>query len=165
MRGDLMATFEFEGVDDYIAQLQKLYGETDKIVGHAVYNGAKTVMKYVKAGIQSIQTDEGFGTSEHKLAGPPSYVKEGLLRNVGIAKARHDGTFFNVKIGFEGYDNVQTARWPQGRPYSMLARSVQSGTSFMAKQPFMRNAETAAKAPCEMVMKETVDAEIQHIMN
>lgn len=158
-----MATFEFEGVDDYIAQLQKLYGNTDKMVGRAVYEGAGTVMKYVLQGIDSIVTDDHYGTPEAKAAGPTTYQKEGLRRSVGIAKARHDGTFFNVKIGFDGYNDLHTKRWPQGQPNSMIARSVQSGTSWMNKQPFLRRAEQAAKGPCEAVMKETIDQEINQI--
>lgn len=159
-----MAKFQFEGVDDYIAQLQKLYDKSEDVVGEAVYNGAKTVMKYVSAAVNDIVTDNRHGTEEHKVAGPSTYQKEGLVRSLGITPARYDGTFFNVKIGFDGYNGVKTKTWPQGQPNSMIARSVQSGTSWMQKQPFMRKAEQAAKSPCEKVMAETVDKAIQKIM-
>ena len=158
-----MAKFQFVGIDDYIAQLEKLYGDTDKIVGRAVYEGAGTVMKYVKQGIDSITVDNHYGTEQNPKSGPSSYEKEGLRRGIGISKARTDGTFYNVKIGFDGYDGVHTKRWPQGRPFSMIARSIESGTSFMRKQPFMRKAEQAAKGPCEKVMADTIDKEVKQI--
>ena len=159
-----MAKFQFVGIDDYIAKLQKLYGDTEKIEGRAIYEGAGCVMKYVQQGIDGITTDNRYGTSENPKNGPSTYEKEGLKRGVGIAKARHDGSFYNVKIGFDGYDNIQTKRWPNGRPYSMIARSIESGTSFMRKQPFMRRAEQSAKGPCEKVMAETIDREIEQIV-
>lgn len=159
-----MATFDFDGVDEYISQLEKLYGDTEKIMGKAIFDGAGVVMKYVLQGIDSIVVDNSFGTSEKPCNGPSSYEKEGLYRSVGIAKARHDGTFFNVKIGFDGYDELETKRWPKGRPYSMIARSIQSGTSWMRKQPFMRKAEQAAKAPCERAMALAIDREVEKRM-
>lgn len=164
-KGNLMAKFQFEGIDNYIAQLEKLYGDTEKIAGKAVYDGAGVVMKYVLQGIDSIAVDNRYGTEENPCSGPSSYEKEGLYRSVGIAKARYDGTFYNVKIGFDGYDEIKTKTWPNGRPHSMIARSIQSGTSWMQKQPFMRKAEQAARGPCELAMAEAVEKEIQKIMN
>ena len=68
-----------------------------------------------------------------------------------------------MKIGFDGYNQLTTKRWPQGQPNSMVARSVESGTSWMKKQPFMRNAEQSAKGPCEAVMEKTVDEHIKKL--
>ena len=72
--------------------------------------------------------------------------------------------FYNVKIGFDGYNSVKTKRWPSGQPNAMVARSIESGTSWMTKQPFMRKAEQASKSQCEHVMSETVDIEIKKII-
>jgi len=159
-----MATFQFEGVDEYYAQLKRLYESSEAVCGEAVYNGAKTVMKYVSAAVDGIVTDERHGTPDNKAIGPNSYQKEGLIRSLGITPARYDGSFYNVKIGFDGYNKLETKTWPQGQPNSLVARAVQSGTSWMQKQPFMRKAEQEAKLPCEKVMAETVDKAIQKIM-
>lgn len=158
-----MATFQFEGIDEFVSQLEKIYGKSEEIEGKAIYDGAAVVMRYVIMGIDSIVTDNRFGTQENPCNGPSSYEKEGLYRSVGIAKARHDGTFFNVKIGFDGYDDIQTKKWPNGRPHSMIARSIESGTSYMKKQPFMRKAEQAARAPCERAMQAALDRAIEQL--
>lgn len=160
----MMAKFQYDGIDDYIAQLQKLYENTDQVIGEAVYNGAGTVMKYVSAAVSEIVTDNRHGSPEHRVIGPTTYQKEGLARSLGISPARYDGTFYNVKIGFDGYNDLKTKSWPQGQPNSLIARSIESGTSWMQKQPFMRKAEQKAKVPCEKVMAETVDKAIQRIM-
>lgn len=155
-----MARFQFEGIDNYISQLEKLYGDTEEIIGAAIYDGAGVVMQSVVNAIENIQVDNRFGTEEHKTIGPSSYQKEGLRRSVGIAKLRQDGSFWNVKIGFDGYNQIRTKAWPQGQPNAMVARSVESGTSWMQKQPFMRNAERNSKVKCERTMANTVDREI-----
>ena len=158
-----MAKIQFEGIDEYIAQLEKIYGDTEEIIGAAIYQGAGVVMKSVVNAIEEIQTDERFGTPENKTVGPNSYQKEGLRRSIGIAKMRKDGSFWNVKIGFSGYNKITTKTWPSGQPNAMVARSVESGTSWMQKQPFMRKAEQSSRSRCEKVMSETVDKEIQRI--
>lgn len=155
-----MATFQFEGIDDLISQYQKIANDTEAVCGKAIYQGAGVVMKYVTAAVEGIATDDRHGTPEAPCIGPTTYQKEGLLRSVGIAKMRQDGTFYNVKIGFDGYNGVRTKSWPSGQPNSMIARAVQSGTSWMRKQPFLRQAEQAAKAPCEAAMAATVDKEL-----
>lgn len=163
-KGNLMARFQFEGVDKLVAQYEKLQSNTDEVIGKAIYNGAGVVMKACQAAVEGISTDNRFGTSENPVSGPSTIQKLGLRYSLGIAKLRDDGGFKNVKIGFDGYNNVKTKRWPQGQPNMMVARAVESGTSWMQKQPFMRKAEQSSRSQCEKVMSETVDREIQKII-
>ena len=163
-KGDLMATFKFEGVDQLVQQYEKLENETTNIIGKAIYNGAGVVMDSVKQAVDGIQTDDHYGTPEHRTTGPSSIQKAGLQHALGIAKMRNDAGFYNVKIGFDGYNRVKTKTWPQGQPNMMVARAVESGTSWMMKQPFMRKAEQSSKGRCEKVMGETVDKAITQII-
>lgn len=159
-----MAKFQFEGVDDLIAQYQKLEKDTEKVIGKAIYNGAGVVMKACVSAVEGIATDNRFGTPENPTTGPSTIQKIGLQRALGIAKMRNDNGFYNVKIGFDGYNSVKTKTWPQGQPNMMVARAIESGTSWMRKQPFMRKAEQSSRSQCELVMSETVDQEIQKII-
>ena len=45
----------------------------------------------------------------------------------------------------------------------MIARSVESGTSFMEKQPFIRRAEQQAKLKVISTMQKTLDKEIEKL--
>lgn len=159
-----MAKFQFEGVDKLIAQYKKLESNTEKVIGKAVYEGAGVVMKNVEGAVASISTDNRFGTAENPTTGPSTIQKIGLQQALGIAKMRNDNGFYNVKIGFDGYNSVKTKTWPQGQPNMMVARAVESGTSWMQKQPFMRKAEQASKGPCEAKMGEVVDREISKLI-
>ena len=159
-----MGKFQFEGVDKLVAQYKELESNTEEIIGKAIYNGAGVVSKAVAGAINGISTDNRFGTAENPVSGPTTIQKIGLQHALGIAKMRNDNGFWNVKIGFDGYNNVKTKRWPQGQPNAMVARSIESGTSWMQKQPFMRKAEQSSRSQCEIAMGETVDKEIQRIM-
>lgn len=159
-----MAWWKFTGVDDLIAQYEKLGNETDAVIGEAVYNGAAVVMRAVESAVDNIVTDNRWGTEDNPTNGPSSIQKEGLRRSLGIAKMRNDNGFRNVKIGFDGYNNVHTYTWPQGQPNMMVARAVESGTSWMRKQSFMRKAEQASRSRCEQTMSETVDKKIKEII-
>ena len=159
-----MAKFQFEGVDKLVEQYSKLEKNTDEVIGRAIYEGAAVVMKAVESAVDGISTDNRFGTAENPVSGPTTIQKIGLQHALGIAKMRNDNGFRNVKIGFDGYNNVKTKRWPQGQPNMMVARSVESGTSWMQKQPFMRKAEQSSRSQCEKVMGETVDKEIQKLI-
>ena len=163
-KGYLMAKFQFEGVDELIAQYKKLEQNTESMIGHAIYNGAGVVMKNVKAAVDGINTDDRFGSSDNPKSGPSTIQKIGLQYALGIAKMRNDNGFRNVKIGFDGYNNVKTKTWPKGQPNMMVARSIESGTSWMTKQPFMRKAEQSSKAHCEKAMSETIDKEIKRLI-
>ena len=159
-----MAKFQFEGVDKLVEQYSKLEKNTDEVIGRAIYEGAAVVMKAVEGAVDGIATDNRFGTAENPVTGPTTIQKIGLQHALGIAKMRNDNGFRNVKIGFDGYNNVKTKRWPQGQPNAMVARSIESGTSWMQKQPFMRKAEQSSRSQCEKVMGETVDKEIQKLI-
>lgn len=158
-----MATFEFQGVDELIAQYQRLADSAEDVIGEAIYQGAGVVVRQVASAIEGITTDNRHGTEDHKTQGPSDIQKQGLIHSLGIAPMRNDNGFWNVKIGFDGYNRVHTKRWPQGQPNSMVARSVESGTSWMQKQPFMRKAEQSARGPCEEAMRIVVDKKIYDI--
>jgi len=161
-----MAKFQFEGVDDLIAEYSKLYDNTEEMIGKAIYQGAGVVFKSIQQAVDGINTDDSheFGTSDNPKSGPTSIQKQGLIHSLGIAKMRNDGGFRNVKIGFDGYNYVKTKTWPKGQPNAMVARSIESGTSWMSKQPFMRKAENSSKRRCEQVMADTIDKELTKIV-
>jgi hypothetical protein len=63
-----------------------------------------------------------------------------------------------------GYNNVITKKYPKGQPNNMIARSCESGSSSMIKQPFMRTAVNASRSRAEQKMAEILTAEIKKKM-
>ena len=78
---------------------------------------------------------------------------------------RDDNGFLNVKLGFEGYNSQVTTKYPGGQPNSLIARSVNAGTSFRQRIPFIDNAVNQTKGAAEQKMTETAEKAIGKAMN
>ena len=161
-----MATIQFKRGDEYILKLAKLEAELkDQVLGEAIYGAAGIVADEIRQSLEQVPTDESFGTSSAPTSGPRKKQVEDLMDSLGIASMQDDGTgYLNVKIGFDGYNDIVTQRWPRGQPNQMVARSVESGTSWMKKNPFVRRAVTASRQRALAFMKGTIDRAIEKIM-
>lgn len=160
-----MAKITFPGLKDYEFMLSRLEGATDDMIGRAVYAGAGIVADAVKQGIQSLPVVTGYGTDTNPLPGGVTAVqKAGLLDGFGISKLQDDGGYLNVKLGFDGYNRTRTEMYPQGQPNQLVARGVESGTSWKQKYPFVRPAVNKSRKATEKRMEEILDREIEKLM-
>ena len=135
----------------------KLQSVSRECVGQAIHDGAGIVADAVKANIQSLPIDERHVKPGEMLNGISKKQKAGLIDGFGIAPLRDENGYLNVKLGFAGYNTVITKSYPNGQPNSVIARSVNSGTSFRQRIPFVDNAVTANKAAAEQKMKDVFD--------
>lgn len=152
-----MAKLKFEGLEEYERQLLKLPGITDKVIGKSVYEGAKIVADAVKASIADIPVDNRRVKDGEMLHGISQAQKNGLEAGFGVSRMRDENGYFNVKLGFDGYNDVKTKTFPNGQPNGMIARSINSGTSFRQKYPFVDNAVRNTKDAAEQAMIKTFD--------
>lgn len=161
-----MATIQFKKGDDYILKLSKLEAELkDQVLGQAIYGAAGIVADEIRTTLEQVPTDEGFGTAGRPTVGPRKRQKEGLMQSLGIASMQDDGTgYLHVKIGFDGYNDIATKRWPHGQPNQMVARSVEGGTTWMKKNSFVRKAVAASRKRAVEFMKQSVDESTNKIM-
>lgn len=155
-----MATMVFKGINEYIAQLQKLGNDTDEIIGKAVYQGAAIVADAIKAEINALPIDKGYGTADNPCIGVNAIQKKGLTEGFGISKMQNEHGYINVKIGFSGYNALQTKKYPNGQPNALIARAVVSGTSFRRPNQFIDRAQKSVKAAAEEKMRIVIDEEI-----
>lgn len=160
-----MAVIEFKKGDEYMARLEKLERETrEKVIGPAIYEGAKIAADAIADRIPNVPVDESWGTDGHLKNGPKEVELRAVYNGMGIAKERDENGFINVKIGWGGYDKIKTERWPNGRPVQMLARSIERGTTFMKANPFVKPAMAAVRNKAVFEMGKTVDRQIEDIM-
>ena len=159
-----MATLKFEGVDAYITELNRLEGATEEIIGKTIYKGAGVVADAIKANIRALPIAQGvMGTEGKKLNGITAAQKTGLINGFGISPMRNQSGQYDVKIGFDGYNRTFTKQYPNGQPNVVVARSIEAGTSFRQKHPFVAPAVRATKGQAEAIMKETLEAEIRKV--
>lgn len=156
-----MAKLKMQGLEKYEQQLLKLKDISREAIGQAIYDGAGIVADQVMANIQSLPVDERGYTKEGTLHGVTSLQKAGLAEGFGIAKLQDEGGYAHVKLGFNGYNGVKSKRYPNGQPNSMIARSVNSGSSFRDRIPFVDNAVSAKKSAAEQAMIKKFDSVIQ----
>ena len=160
-----MATFQFGGIDNYIKQLNKLQQSTkDGVVGKTVYAGAAVVADAVKDAIRALPVGSGHAAQGELVDTVTLSQKEGLLDGFGVSRMKDDDGFVNVKLGFDGYNSTKTEKYPNGQPNVLIARSVNSGTTFRKKTKFVDKAVNSAKKAAEAAMDAACSREIEKIM-
>lgn len=160
-----MARFEFSGIDNYISQLNKLQQSTkDGVVGKTVYAGAKVVADSVRRAIQALPVGDGRARDGGLVDTVTLPQKAGLLDGFGISRMKDDDGFVNVKLGFARYNATRTRRYPRGQPNALIARSVNSGTTFRKKTKFVDKAVNSARKAAEAAMDAACSREIEKIM-
>ena len=161
-----MATIRFSKLRDYELMLGKIGDASKDICGAAIYEGAKIIADEVKNNLNSLNvtTDELAMLKAKK--GEPTYItqraKEGLIKSFGVTPmSQDDSGIYNVKLGFDGYNDVKTKKWPKGQPNQLIARACESGSSAMIKQPFFREAVQKTRKKTESRMAEVLDEKIK----
>lgn len=163
-----MARLTFKKLDEYALKLSRLGDGIPEIAGKATYAGAKIVANQVKSNLNALNVT----TSELAIRAyskqTPTYIteeaKEGLIESFGVSKMVEKNGYYNVKLGFDGYNKVITKNYPKGQPNNLIARACESGSSAMIKQPFMRDAIKKSRGAAEEKMAEIIDAEIKKKM-
>lgn len=161
--------FHFEGLEEYLSKLKKLSSpeQYKDIIGAVVYAGAGVVADSIRSAINALPvTKNQHGTPQNKISGCTAVQKKGLLDGLGIAPmSRGYGTdYWHVKIGFDGYNGQKTEKYPKGQPNSLIARSIESGTSFRSKHPFVMPAANKAKKAAEAAMVKEFDEQLKKLV-
>lgn len=163
-----MATIQFKGLEEYELKLSKLESRSEEIAGKAIYAGAKIITDEIRENIQALKAEPdiaGLKAYKDKTPAPLTRkAKDGLLDSLGITPLQEENGFYNVKIGFDGYNALKTKKYPKGQPNQAIARSVESGSSIAEKRPFVRPAIAAKKKPAEQAMADVINSEAENIM-
>lgn len=150
----------------YVSKLEKLQDEGREMIGVAIHAGAGVVADAMRSEIQALPVAQDYVKSgEHrKISTITSVQKKGLLDGFGIAKMRKDGDYYNVKLGFAGYNGQKTSEHPNGVPNSIIARSIVSGTYFRQKNDFVGRATRGNKRKAEKTMEEVFEEAVKKLL-
>lgn len=151
-----------KALEDYAIQINRLSDQSPGICAKAVYEMGRIVADEIKEQIKSLPAEpdtEGLKAwKEGRKAGLTIGEKKALIDGFGISPMRTEDGYLNVKAGFDGYDDVKTQRYPNGRPIVMIARAVESGSSVREKTPFVRPAVNRARKKaidaCDRIINE-----------
>ena len=128
-----------------------------------VYEGAGIIADAMRKEIEALPIQEDsdgsapFAKDGFMLKGITSTQKNDLLEGLGVASIENDGTVTETNVGFEGYGSIPTKKYPKGLPNRLMARSIESGTSFRTKNPFMRRTIQKKQKEAVQKMQEKLD--------
>ena len=162
-----MAKIELQGMDAWISELRKLGENTAPVCKAAVYAGAKVIADEIRqatSGLNRVTDAEAMAAYHEKKPVKISVSQKiGLVKSLGIAPITDKYGIVSTKVGFDGYNDVKTKRWPNGQPNALIARECESGSSAMLKQPFVRPAIQRKKDAALEAMKQAADRELEKL--
>ena len=144
-----------KGLEEYMKQLGRL--QSEGYLKQAIYPAAGKVADAVRKNIEALPELSG-------TRGVTKKQREGLLEGFGIASFQNENGYLQVKLGFDGYNDQRTKKYPNGQPNAMIARSIEGGTSWSPKIRFINNAVKATQSEAEAIMKKEIDKNIEKIM-
>ncbi len=156
-----MSGISTKGLTETLKMLEKIEGDTDSILEDALKEGIGVVTDEMRAEIQQLKSSDQRKKGELRL--PSKKDIKGLLDSLGYTPVKDDGTIFNVKAGFDGYNDVVTDKYPRGHANQMIANSINKGTSFMQAQPFINRTKKASQANAIDAIQKKLDKEIDAI--
>lgn len=152
-----MATWKFKGLDKYVIQLERLSRSSKGQIKMAVYDGAAAVANNIKSALDTIPVQDHFIPKGTMRTGITEVQKQGLIKGFGLSPMETKNSYVNTKAGFSGKN-------ADGENNATVMRRVESGTSYMRKNPVIRNATKKAKTAAEAAMKATLEREIRKSM-
>lgn len=153
-----------DGLTETVEALAKMSDRAEAVASKALYEGAGIMANELNKGAKSIKTAPFKYARDGQTRLPSPEEKEIVeAAAAGIAKFGKDGGNVDTSVGFRnaGYAELKGKKVPIPK----IVNAINSGTSFMNKQPFVRKAATAASPKALAAMRERIEAEIEAIGN
>lgn len=155
----------FENLDKLVKQLEELSNHSEDMCKRAIYDGGAIVGNEMKKMITRIPVLPEKHGRDKVITGASAKQIDGLVESMGLAPIQRYGRGLNTKVGFDGYNDVRTKKYPKGQPNMMIARSINAGTSFRNKFPFVERAASNSRVPAEVAMAESLQGAIDSVVN
>lgn len=155
-------TMKTEGLAELSSRISRLADKAELVAKKSLFKGAGVVADAFGQAVSSIKTEPFQGKKDMRLPSPEE--KGALVGRTGIAVFKGTGSEINTLIGVTeagGYTYIG------GRKVAVreIARSINSGTSFMQKQPVFRRAASKAKTSATREMIREADEIFEEIIN
>ena len=154
---------EVTGVADLIQKMDKIGEKGRDCASLALYEGARVTADAVGGAVQ------GIAVKRFKYPAPPgkkrmpSPEEKAVLMAAkhGVAKFRKGVTSINTSVGYQnsGYGQING----KTVPVPLIANAINSGTSFMKKQPFIRKAFSQSKGAAQAAIENKLSEELEKL--
>ena len=154
-----------DGFDELNNILDKLGKDTEGIAAKGLYEGAGIMADTIEAQAKAIRTEpfQWASRSRGQTRLPSPEEKEVVLQagSAGIARFDKNGSEVNTSVGYNqsGY----AIMLGKVVPIPKIANAINSGTSFMKKQPFIRKARNSGKQKAIEAILKSVKESVEEI--
>ena len=159
----MAVTMKVEGLDEISEMLSQLENDAQKIASMALYEGAGVMSGEIFRSAKAVRA-EPFHYAVFGTRLPSEEEKEALLANggIGIAKFDKNGSEVNTSVGYgnSGYTEIKGRQ----KAVAQIANSINSGTSFMQKQPFIRKAASDGTKKATEAIRRAIEARVNEII-
>ena len=179
------------GMNELIQSLDKLPKEGARIASEALYEGAGVVADSVSRAVNSIRT-QPFKYASGGTLRLPSPEEKALVAGArhGVAKFKKTGVNVQTKVGYQtsGYGAItwnhaktgnSRTKYKAGgngrmvhasrgtgqsmKPVPLIINSINSGTSFMSRQPFMNKSLGQSRAPAKAALENGIKSRLEEL--
>lgn len=159
-------TMKVEGLNELAEQLSQLGEKAQGVASMGLYEGAGVMADEIKRGADTIRTEKFhyavFPGTTQRL---PSPEEKAIVQEAGagIAKFQKNGSEVNTSVGYRnaGYAELKG----KSVPIPKIVNAINSGTSFMKKQPFVRKAATSGAQKAEAAITKMIEQKFDEIIN
>ena len=151
-----------DGMAEISEPLDKMDEKAPGVAAKALYEGAGIMADEIKKDAATIRTApfKWASSREGQTRLPSPEEKEIVMQAAaGIAKFNKNGTEVDTSVGYRNAGYAQL----KGKtvPIPKIVNSINSGTSFMSKQPFVRKAASSGGKKAIAAMKEVIETEFE----
>ena len=145
-------TMKVDGIEELSRKLTDLGDRAEDVAAKALYAGAGVMANAYRNAAASVRA-QPFRYAVFKKRDPSFEEKAAIQGQTGIAKFDKSGSEVQTSVGLKGSGYVTIAG--KQKAVRKIANAINSGTSFMNKQPVFRKAstQTAKAASAAIVAK------------
>lgn len=166
-----MAKIKVDGMDIFLANLQKMSNSARAINRGALGEGANMAAEEMRNALEQLPIRPENPEDDRALYGVTANELVQILDNFGITRFREGNGGWNTSIGVTGYVNTHSPVWGDKVPTKLLLAAVENGAvgengaQFRKPCHVLRKAQSTIRASVTDVMQKYLDQATQKIMN
>lgn len=151
------------GCEEIIEMMNRVGAGAEAVAKAGLYKGAGVMADKLANAAKSIVTEKFKYAPPGSTRYPSPEEKAAVMAGmIGIAKFNGTGTEVNTAVGMRDAGYAEIAG--KTKPIPLIANSIESGTSFMKKQPVFRKAANSAKGAVIEAMKQGAEEKLQSLI-
>lgn len=150
-----------DGLAEVSEMLTKLEKKAPAVAAQALYEGAGIMAEEIKKGAEGIRTAPFQYAREGSRLPSPEEKEIVMKAAAGIARFEKGADSVDTSVGYRnaGYAELNG----KIKPIPQIINAINSGTSFMQKQPFVRKAASKGAPKAIQAMKAKIEEAFEAI--